>query len=144
MTPIIQVGTILIGDGSSRMAGALELESTPYLRNWNIVTARDSFALDHKIRAAGWTFFFMAEGIKAMFFGRIAAAKVRDALGRILSKVESQNFNCLEVTAIVPRSFLGLPYATVSAHSRHIQQSRQLDSAESRRNERRDAEWARN
>jgi hypothetical protein len=144
MTPTIQVGTILIGDRSPRMASALELESTPYLSNWSVLTGGDSFALDDKIRAAGWTFFFMAEEVKAMFFGRIGAAKVREALGRILSKVRPQNFNCLEVTAIVPRSFLGLPYATVFAHSRHIQQSRQLDSAESRRNERQDAEWARN
>jgi len=57
--------------------------------------------------------------------------------------VKRQNFNCLEVTGIVAKRFLGVPYATVSAHSRHIQQSCLLDSVESRQNGRRDAEWAR-
>ena len=45
----------------------------------------------------------------------------------------SQHFNGLEVTEIVARRFLGVPYVTVSAHSRHMQQSCYLDSLEARR-----------
>lgn len=142
MTPDVQVGTILIGDESPRMAEVLALESEPYLGNWSMVKALNGFALDRKIHAAGWNFFFMAAEVKVMFFGAIRAAKIQDALKRILEKVRRQNFNCLEVTEIVAKRFLGMPYATVSAHSRHIQQNCQLDSIESRLNGRRDAEWA--
>jgi hypothetical protein len=108
------------------------LESEPYLGNWSVIKALDGFALDKKIRAAGWNFFFLAEEVKVMFFGAIRAAKVQDALKRIFEKGRRQNCNCLEVTGIVAKRFWGIPYVTVSAHSRHIQQSCQLDDIERR------------
>src|SRR6266702_3516216 len=91
----------------------------------------------------GWNFFFMAAEVKVMFFGAPTTAKIKNALHRILAKVRLHNFNCLEVTGIVANRFLGVPYTTVSAHSRHIQQSCCLDSAEARQTSQRDAEWAR-
>jgi hypothetical protein len=142
MIPTIRVGTILIGEESPHMVEALALQSDPYAGNWSVVRTPDAFALDDKIHAAGWNFFFMAAEVKVLFFGAIGAQKVQNALQRIFGKVKSQNYNCLEVTGIVARSFLGVPYASVSVHSRHIQESCQLDSAESRGNGRRDAEWA--
>lgn len=133
MTSIVQVGTILIENESSRIAEILALESESYLGNWSVVMALDGFALDDKIRAAGWNFFFMAAEVKVVFFGAIGATKIQGALKRILEKVSGQNFNCLEVTSIVAKCFWGMPYATVSAHSRHIQQSLHLDDIERRR-----------
>ena len=125
------------------MAEVLALESEPYLENWRVVKALDGSALDHKIHAAGWNFFFLAAQVKVMFLGAIGTENVRRALKRILRKVKQQNFNCLEVTGIVAKRFLGVPYATITAHSRHIQQSCQLDSIESRQAEQQDARWAR-
>jgi hypothetical protein len=78
-----------------------------------------------------------------MFLGALGAKKIQNALKRILVKVRRQNFNSLEVTGIAAKRFLGVPYTTVSAHSRHIQQSCYLDGAEARRMFKRDAEWAR-
>jgi hypothetical protein len=78
-----------------------------------------------------------------MFFGALGAEKIQNALNRIFRKVTQQHFNSLEVTGIVAKRFLGVPYSIVSAHSRHIQQSCYLDSAEARRTSRRDADWAR-
>lgn len=142
MTSIVQVGTILIEKESSRMAEVLALESEPYVGNWRVVKALDGFALDDKIHAAGWNFFFMAAEVKVRFFGVIGAEKIQGALQRILKKVSGQNFNCLEVTSIVAKRFWGMPYATVSAHSRHIQQSFQLDEIGRRHPGERDAQWA--
>jgi len=141
MMPTVQVGTVLISEESPRMTEVLALQSEPYFKNWRVTTLNGS-TLDDKIRAARWNFFFLAGEIKAVFFGAIGAAKIQGALQRIAQKVKLQEFNCLEVTGIVAKRFLGVPYATVSAHSRHIQQSCQLDSFESRQNGRRDAEWA--
>lgn len=59
-----------------------------------------------------------------MFLGGTSGTKVQDALKRIFAKVRRQNFNCLEVTGIVANRFWGIPYVTVSAHSRT---SSQLD-----------------
>jgi hypothetical protein len=139
MPPIVQVGTILI-ESQPLTTQVLALESEPYSGNWSLVKARDGFALDHKIRDAGWNFFFMAAEVNAMFFGAIGTEKIRRALRRILAKVRQQHFNALEVTGIVAKRFLGIPYTVVRAHSRHIQQSCCLDSTEVRRRCGHDAE----
>jgi hypothetical protein len=108
MPPAVQVGSILIEE-QPLMAQILELETEVYAGNWSLVKALDGSALDHKIRDVGWNFFFMAAGVKSMFFGTIGAEKVRNALYRILGKVRQQDFNALEVTGIVTKSFLGIP-----------------------------------
>ena len=107
-----------------------------------MVKVQDASSLDRKIHAAGWNFFFMAAEVKTMFVGSLRAAKVRSALKRILAKVKHEHFNGLEVTAIVARHFLGVPYVTVSAHSRQLQHSSNLDSAEIRQTSQDAAAWA--
>jgi hypothetical protein len=110
---------------------------------WRLVEGHDPFALDRKIHVAGWNFFFMAAEVKVLFFGSLGTVGIQNALKRILAKVKQQHFNGLEVTEIVARRFLGVPYVTVSAHSRHMQQSCNLDGLEARRNIHNDAAWAR-
>lgn len=141
MTPTLQVGAILIAD-RPRITQFLGLEGEPYSGEWSVVRGLDGFALDRKIHAAGWNFFFMAAEVKVVFFGSIGTIKIRNAIRRILAKVRPQGFNCLEVTGISAKRFLGLHYATLSAHSRHIQPSCYLDRAEIRRASQLDAEWA--
>ena len=109
MTPKVQVGTILIED-RPLVTRILDLESESYSGNWSVVKAIDGFALDRKIHAAGWNFFFMAEEVKATVFGSLAANSIQKALKRILLKVRKQDFNCLEVRKIVENRFLGVPY----------------------------------
>ena len=138
MPPTVEVGTILI-EHRPLITQLLGLESEPWSGNWSVVKALDGFSLDRKIHAAGWNFFFLAAEVKVMFFGALGTKNIQNALKRILAKVRHQNFNALEVTGIVAKRFLGVPYATVSAHSRHIQQSCYLDGAEQRRASQRDA-----
>jgi hypothetical protein len=126
MPPTIQVGTVLIDD-SPIMTRFFGLQSAGYLGSWSVASELDVFTLDRKIHAAGWNFFFMAPEVNAMFFGTVGAKKVQNALRRILGKVTRQPFNALEVTGIVMKRFLGVPYTIVSAQSPHIQQSCNLD-----------------
>ena len=141
MPSIVQVGTILMKEWPG-MPQIIGLETDSGLEEWSMVKTPDAFTLDRKIRAAGWNFFFLAAEVKTMFFGSLRAAKVQSALKRILAKVKHQHFNGLQVTAIVARHFLGVPYVTVSAHSRHLQQSSNLDGAEIRQTSQDAAEWA--
>ena len=78
MTPNVQVGTILIED-RPLVTRILNLESESYSGNWSVVKAIDGFALDRKIHAAGWNFFFMAEEVKATVFGSLAAKNIQKA-----------------------------------------------------------------
>ncbi len=141
MPPRIRVGTILMKDWPGTTP-PLNLETEPCSEEWSSLQVLDGFALDRKIHAAGWNFFFMASEVKVMFFGSLGAAKIQNALKRILGKVKPQHFNSLQVTEIVARRFLGVPYVTVSAHSRHMQQSCYLDSADARKTSQDNAEWA--
>lgn len=135
----VQVGTILM----SEWPPLFGLETESYSGHWSVVKALDGFALDRRIRAAGWNFFFIAAEVKVIFLGSLGAEKIQHALNRILGKVSRQHFNGLEVTGIVAKRFLGLPYAVISAHSRHVQQSCYLDPAEVRQSSERDAAGAR-
>ena len=131
MPQTVQVGSILVKE-SPLMPELLGLEIQPYSGNWNLVRTLDGFALDREIRGAGWNFFFMAAEVKAMFFGALGEKKIQNALHRIFGKVRHQPFNALEVTGIVRKRFLGVPYTIVSAHSRHIQQSCYLNAQNGR------------
>ena len=141
MPSTVQVGTILMKEWPG-MPQLLGFETEPGLGEWSVVKVPDASSLDRKIHAAGWNFFFMAAEVKTMFFGSLSASKVRSALKRILTKVKRQHFNAVEVSAIVARHFLGVPYVTVSAHSRHLQHSSNLDSAEIRQTSQDAADWA--
>lgn len=142
MPSAVQVGTILLKEwpGMNQLLG---IESEPCSGEWSMIKALDDFTLDRKVHAAGWNFFFMAAEVKVMFIGSVGAANILNALKRILAKVKHQQFNGLEVTQIVPRTLFGVPYVTVSAHSRHMQQSCFLDSAVIRQTSQRNADWAR-
>lgn len=128
MPPQIEAGTILL----SERPQLLGLESEPYTGPWSVVKGLDSFALDRKIRSAGWNLFFIASRLKTMFVGAPGPKKIERAVNRILGEVTKQHYNGLEVTGIVTKHFLGLPYAVVSAHPRHLQQNCYLDGAEAR------------
>jgi hypothetical protein len=132
MSTNVQVGTILMQD-LPQVSTLLGLESEPCFGSWFQIKAIDGFTLDRKIHAAGWNFFFMAPEVKVIFFGARGAKNIQNALQRLLGKVRGQDFNCLEVTGIDAGRFLGVPYTTVSAHSRHIQQSSYLETAQVRR-----------
>jgi hypothetical protein len=134
----VQVGTILI-NGNPVMAQAIGFQSEPYSSNWRVVKTHDGLALDREIHAAGWNFFFMAAQVKVTFFGAIETKSIQKAMGRMLGKLKPMNFNCLEVTGIVAKRFLGVPFTVVSAHSRHIQQGCCLDGVDERGRSQHDA-----
>ena len=121
MAATVQVGTILI-DNRPLILRALDLQSEFYSGSWGVLHSHTSTTLDKKIRGTGWNCFFLAAEVKATVFGGLAAKTVRRALKQIFAKVRKPDFNCLEVTRIVEDRFLGVPYITVRAHSRHIQQ----------------------
>jgi hypothetical protein len=68
----------------------------------------------------------LAGEIGATVFGFDGQKTVRRAVKRILANLKSGEFNSLEITRVASKRFLGLPYASVSAHSRHIQENESL------------------
>src|SRR4051794_24943158 len=116
---LIKTGTILIENGTVLPRG-LVLSSEPYCTGWTTVTnLRSDFERD--ITQAGWTFFFLAGAIEATVFGFNAEAAVQTAVERLITNAKALNCNCLQIGQVTMKSFLGLPFASVTAHSRRIQ-----------------------
>ena len=128
MPDTVKTGTILIKEGAS-LAKSMLLETEPYCTGWRLLRKLDGYALDRKVREAGWTCFLLAGEIKAIAFGWDEENRTRRAATRILARLKSQNFNCAQVTQVDAKRFLGLPYVRVTAHSRHIQESTVLPRA---------------
>jgi hypothetical protein len=118
----IKAGTIIMKVGTI-IPQSLRVETELYSHGWEIIKNSDADALDRDIRRADWNFFFLAGSIQATALGYWREKTIRRAMERVLAKAERSKFNCLEITKISAKQFLGLPYVHVSAHSRHIQKS---------------------
>ena len=117
----ISPGSILV-ERNTFLPEPLGLESGVTESGWGRVANNPNRQqLETKLAAAGWVFFLMAGKIKTSAFGFERPRMIQAALKRLIAIVKLQNCNCLEIDAIRTRSFLGLPYISLSAHSRHIQ-----------------------
>ena len=121
----ITMGTILIKDNAV-LPKELQFESEPCVPGWRLVKDFDGYGLDREIRKTGWTFFCLAGEIKATVFGIDRQKMVRRAIERILANPRSEKFNSMEITRVASVGSERFPlvrYVTVSAQSRHIQES---------------------
>ena len=124
----IDVGTIMVREGAC-FPESLGVASEAYSRRWRLYSGmKTPAALDRSIRTQGWSFFYLGEQHSAFAFGSVGESGVRKALNRLLRNAEPDAFNCIEVTGIAARRFLGLSIVMVYGHSRHIQRSGDLES----------------
>lgn len=119
---MITPGAILFQEGTV-LPQPLRLEAGPHTGGWSAIAGHLN---GHQINAAlgsdGWTFFYMAGATRAKAFGFDRTRMVDAALGRLIANVKLQKCNCLQIDEVAMHSFLGMPYVSLSAHSRHIQQ----------------------
>ncbi len=127
MPDTIKPGTVLIKEGTL-LPETLRFESEPCVSGWRSVKDLDGCGLDRKIREAGWAFFCPDGQLGATVFGIDEQKTLSRAVEQILANLESAEFNCLEimrVTLEASKRFQGVHYMTVSAQSRHIQNTPQ-------------------
>jgi hypothetical protein len=117
----IQPGIILIAEGTP-MPGSMRLEGPADSNGWRAVECADGSNFERNINRAGWIFFLMADEIKATVFGFDRGKALQSAMERIIASVKFQKCNSLQITEVTAKSFLKLPYVSVSARSRHIQE----------------------
>lgn len=120
-----QPGTILVEAGAILPAGVF-LQPGVLSQGWRSVADLDRIGLAAAVAKAGWTFFYMAGVVAKHAFGWSEEKRVRAALGRVVQEVHAQNCNCVEITRFADKSFLGLPYVSITAHARHIQDGSQF------------------
>jgi hypothetical protein len=119
---MITPGSILIKAGTP-LPEPLRLGNDALAKGWAFVSnPLDSHELEHQLSTGGWNFFYHAGALRTTAFGFDRAKMIHAALTRLLTSVKQQHCNCLEIDDISTRSFLGMPWASVSGHSRNIQQ----------------------
>ncbi len=121
MAQTVEIGT-LIRDGAV-LPKSLRVESEPYLKGWRLVRNLLSAGMNRQLFEAGWTFFYMAGEVHATVVGSDLEKTTRRAVKKVIAYMKSDRLNCVEITQVAAKHFLRLPYVTVSAHPRHIQES---------------------
>src|SRR6267154_2685232 len=119
MSSINRTRTVFFRE-DTQLPATLAIESEAFLPGWRIVKNLDRQALTREIEAANWNFFYLAGEIRATVFGRERPGALRRAVKCVLAKQEGQKFNSLDLTRIVSKWFLGIPFMSVAVHSRHI------------------------
>ena len=121
MSDTNSAGTILIREGT-RLPANLSIESETFLPGWRVVKSLDRSTLARNIEGVNWNFFYLAGEIRAAVLGRSQPGTLRRAVRRVLAKQDGQKFNSLEISNVVSKRFLGIPFLNITVHSRHIQQ----------------------
>ena len=122
MAQTIEIGTILIKEGT-HLPESLHLQSDPCVKGWRVVKNLSNSAIDLKLAELGWTFFFMAGEVNAIALGSDSEKTIRRTVAKVIANMKSSQYNCLEISRVAAKNFLGLPYVTVAGHPRHIQES---------------------
>jgi hypothetical protein len=125
MNTLLKVGTVFVQEGAV-LPSEVPLETENFSHSWKAVSNLDGFAMGRKIENAKWRFFYLAGQRSATAMGNEGQPAINKAVVRILGRLPRETYNSLEVTQIVSKRFLGIPYVQVFAHARHIQEEMQL------------------
>jgi hypothetical protein len=125
------LGAVLIRE-NTLLPADFAVETEAVFPGWRAVRNLDGYELGRKIQKANWNFFYLAGVITIIAFGREKQKTVHRAVREILANLNGKQFNSVEITGIVAKRFLGIPFVSVAAHSRHIQESLYLVPVEGR------------
>jgi hypothetical protein len=115
-------GAVLIRE-STALPVHFDVRTELVFPGWRAVRGLDGHELGRNLQKANWNFFNLAGEIQTIALGRRGPASSRRAVRRILRKLQRKQFNCLEITEITQKRFLGFPFVSVAANLRHIQES---------------------
>jgi hypothetical protein len=129
MRELIQAGTTLFKEGTILPDG-LTFESELFSPGWRSVKGLNGYATDRETLEAGWTFFYLAGESRTTAVGGEGQKTARRVVKKILASLKSEKCNSLEVTSVVLKTFLGMPYTTISFHLRNLQKGMFLSKSQ--------------
>ena len=110
----IQAGTMMVQHSASMRS--LEIESEPYSGSWHSLRVLESSGLDRKVRAAGWSLFFMAGELKTV----VPAWGGESTLRRGVTVPGSNSAAAFQLSRSNPYPQEALPRHSVCVHSRTL------------------------
>jgi len=109
------------------LPATLRLESGDMRGGWaRVANAMDGGQLEKTLTAAGWTSFFIAGAIETTVFGFNQGKMVETAWKRLITNLQIDRCNCVEIDAVTASRCFGMPYVRLSAHARQIQEEKTL------------------
>ncbi len=126
MSKTIQSGTMLVQQAA--LLNSLGTQAEIYNGQWCSLGTQESAEFDGRLRAAGWSLFFMADELRTLVPLWGGQKAVRAGVKRLLAQISAQHFNCMQLSNILRERFLGIPFVSVVAHARHLQKGFQIDS----------------
>jgi hypothetical protein len=116
----------------SALLHSLGAQGEFYSDQWCSLGTNESAELDGKLRAAGWNFFFIADELRTIVPPWGGQKTLRAGVKRLLARTRAQQFNCMQLSNVLQERFLGIPFVSVVAHARHVQQGSRMESLEQR------------
>ena len=116
----IERGAIFIEEGT-HPPDALRLEQGAQRAGWaRAANGMTGGELEKTLTAAGWTSFYLAGAIEAKAFGFNRNRMIEAAWKRLSRGLVLDHCNCVSIDNVTERSWLGLPFVTISAHARQL------------------------
>jgi hypothetical protein len=117
----VKSGTLIIAEGIS-LPASCEATSEPFTKGWRTVTNAEGSGLDKRFSDMGWTCFQKGAPAKVTVMGLGETETLRKAFRKIIRGNRALQFNCLEVTQAIKKTFMGVTYVHLSACARNIRQ----------------------
>jgi hypothetical protein len=123
----LKIGTVLV-QADTFIPDSVWVQRETFCSGWQVITNLQGDDLDRQIRQDGWNFIFVGSALRGTSWGSWSGTAVRCAAIRVLKKTRATKLNGFEITDIIARRFLGVPYVVVTGHSRHVQKSTVLQN----------------
>jgi hypothetical protein len=123
----LKIGTVLV-QTDPFIPDSVSVQRQAFGSGWQTITNLDGDDLDRQIRDDGWNLMLIAGALRGTSWGSWSDVAIRCAALRLLQKAQTTKLNAFEITGIHKRRFVGIPYVVVTGHSRHLQESRVLQS----------------
>ena len=118
----IAPGTILMKQ-DTRLPPSVRVSRRVSCSGWIAIKSLDPRGLDAQLKLAGWTFQFQPGSVQKRAFGFDSDARFDRAMSRAIKTAQAEDCNCIEFDQMMEKTILGVPYTSVSVHSRNIQEA---------------------
>ena len=120
MNQEIKPGTMFLQSGTD-IPESVSVDHSHSTKGWASIESSISRQFRQDLHSAGWTFFNMGVEIEVTVVG-FNKQKLEDrAAQKLIDIVKSQDYNCVQVTQIRNKGWLGTTTLTLNAQARQVQ-----------------------
>ena len=117
----VKNGILIVAEGVS-LPPSCNVSGQPFSQGWRVVTNLEGRGLDRRFSDIGWTVFQKAAPATVNVLGFGESQTLRKAFRKIIQGRGRLKFNCVEITQVMHKTFMGLAYVRMSARARNIQE----------------------